>query len=311
MIDYIFLNTLLSQDAKLQKDNENPNKNISYFDTKHYNMTIRMYEDKVNIFGSIQKYGIGNNYEDCSYNDCLEYLECLGAETNINLSDFNVFTYEIGANLKTEVAPPHYINNAIKPTIFNEKPYSNKKGLTGKVFGLGATAKHNKDYLQISMYDKISEVKFNKELLKPEYVNANLLRCEVKRLSNVKTKLKLKDRLQVKDLYKNDVKKLILGDAKKNLDKIQIVDFHKIPKFKTAKEFDNICFYLETPDLTKWLSNIETLFIEYDVSQNVRSKIRKKLRERGKGFEIENNSLGAELREKINDKFSKELSETI
>ncbi len=310
MIDYIFLNSVNKHNTNLENYIQNTKDNKSYF-KKFNNINVYIDENIINISGSIQKYGIGNNYEDCSYNDCLEYLNCLDAEIDIDISNFNVYQYEIGANFKTEVAPPLYINSLITPTLFKESPYKNKKGLTGKVFGIGANHKNKNDYLQIVMYDKTSEVKFNKELLKPEYVDVNLLRCEVKRPHLIQTKLKLKESLKVKDLFENKTKKLILSDAKKNLDRIQIDDYYKIPEFKNYSDIRKIMFLMNTPKLNKWLASLEIYFKEYNVSPNEKSRIRKLFRERGKGFEIENNSLGAELREKINDKFSKELSETI
>lgn len=310
MIDYVFLNSVNKQNTKLENYIQNTKDNKSYF-KKFNNINVYINENCINVSGSIQKYGKSNNYEDCSYNDCLEYLECLDAETGIDLSNFNVYQYEIGANFKTEVAPPLYINSLIKPTAYKESPYLNKKGITGKIFGIGGNNKDVEDYLQISIYDKMSEVKYRKGLIKPEYVDVNLLRCEVKRPHLIQTKLKLKESLKVKDLFENKTKKLILGDAKKNLDKIQIDDYYKIPEFKNYSEIRKIMFLMNTPKLNKWLQSLEIYFKEYNVSPNEKSRIRRLFRERGKGFEIEDNSLGAELREKINDKFSKELSETI
>lgn len=311
MIDKLFLYNSNIENTNLLNYELISNSNKEYLQAKHKNLIIRQNENSITISGSLTKSKKGDNIQNCTYNECLEEIDNIAAETGLNIMDFDVFTYELGANFNMRLAPSFYIDAMLKPTIYSQRPYSTKKGLTGVVFGLGGTTKKNKEYLQMVCYDKIAESKFNNINLSPEQMNSNLLRCEFKRLSNIKTKLNLKERLKVKDFFSQRTKNLLINDYSRQFDKIEVLDAFEFPEFKTYKEFKELIFCINTNDTKKLLDAIESYFNKYGVTPNERTKIRKAIKERGKGFEVKNGSIAEELKSKINERINKELTEKI
>ncbi len=304
MIDKLFLTKNERTITKIGNSFEKTNYKTgeTYNEIYHKNFTIRTFEERTTILGSINKFGVGNNYENLSYNESLELINNLGSEIGIDLSSFNISQLEIGSCFVMEQEPCFYIDNLLYLSRYKSGIYYSKQIPTGKVF---ETFKNK--YIA---YDKVKELRANKEQLKNEYRGKHLLRIEDK--YNKQTKKSFNFVPKVSDLQDNEFKAKLLNNYKKKFNKLTKRLNLEIPQnYKTFGDYKKALLLVNTKETEALLNEVNRKLSNNEIAPTEASKIRKFHKERqelAREFNL-NDKLNAELQDKLNDRIETELKQ--
>ena len=308
MIDKIFLTKdVKTLPTKLTNFTEKTNYMTGeiYNETHHNNFSIRCFENRVTLLGSLTKYGNGNNYEDISYNECLEQIDKLSENIGTDLTDFRIMQLEIGNCFEMNESPHFYIDNCL---IFSRREsgvYYSKGKATGKTFETYTN--------KFVLYDKVKDAKAHKEFIKDDYKTKNLLRVEEK--FNKKMKKTLNFIPTIKDLKNPSVKTKLLKDYLKKFNSIgRKMDIEIPENIRTLGDLRKALLLINT-DRTEALLKVVKLSISKGLlksseASKIRSFLTKDRKVISNYFELQD-TLNEELTEKITNKIDKELSETI
>ncbi len=308
MIDKVFLTKNENEKSITKIGNSFKKTNYKtgevYNEVYHKNFTIREYQDKTTILGSINKFGVGNNYENITYNKSIELINLLGSEIGIDLSNFNIYQLEIGSCFVMEQEPCFYIDNLIYLSRYKSGVYYSKQKPTGKVF----ETQMNK-YIA---YDKVKEIRAKGEQLKNDFQGLNLLRIEDKYFKQIKKSLKFVPK--VSDLQNNELKiKLITNYKNKFENIIKVLDLEIPTNYKTFGDYKKALLLINTKDTEALLNDFNRKQSNNEIVPSEASKIRKFLKERQKlasGFNL-TDKMNLELKDKLNDRINFELQDTI
>lgn len=303
MIDKVFLIKNENSITKLGNSFEKTNYKTGeiYNESYHKNFTIREYQEKTTILGSVNKFGAGNNYENISYNDSIELIYSFGSEIGIDLSDFGVYQLEIGSCFVMEQEPCFYIENLLQLSRYKSGVYYSRQKATGKVF----ETEKNK-YIA---YDKVKEVRAYKEQLKNEYKGLNLLRIEDKYIKQIKKSLNFIPK--VSDLQNADLKAKLLTNYKNKFENILKVHNLEIPtNIKTFGDLKKALLLVNTERTQALLNAINIMQSNNQIAPTEASKMKKFLKEREKSASEFNltDKLNKELKEKLNERIYRELA---
>lgn len=306
MIDKIFLTKdVTSQQTKLTNFIEKTNKRTGeiYYETHFNNMNVRCNNDKISILGSLNKSIKGNNYENVSYNECLEQLDVLSDGIGVNLNEFRIMQLEIGTNYKICQNPKFYIDNLIDLSRHNTGVYYSKGVATGKTF----ETRSNK----FIVYDKIKELKAQKEIIKNDFKDINLIRIENKYNKQMKKTFKFIP--YAKDLKTESFKEKLLKDYLNKFQNIGKKMNIEIPKnIRTKGDFRKALLLVNTERTEELIKGIELMVSNGEINSTEASKIRNFLTKDRKKlsnyFELQD-TLNDELNEKVTKRIENELNE--
>lgn len=306
MIDKVFLTNNEKTITKIGNSFEKTNYKTGevFNQSYHKNFTIREYQDKTTILGSVNKFGVGNNYENISYNDSIELINLLGSEIGIDLSSYNIYQLEIGSCFVMEQEPCFYINNLLHLSRYESGVYYSRQKPTGKVF---ETYKN-----QFIIYDKVKELRANREQLKNDFKALNLLRIEDKYRKQIKKSLNFVPK--VSDLQDNELKTRLLTNYKNKFENIiKVLNLELPTDYKTLGDYKKALLLVNTERTEALLNEVDRKQSNNEISPTEASKIRKFHKERQKLASEFNltDKMNEELKDKLNDKIERELKEAI
>ncbi len=203
----------LLNNSGLSSENDLFTKYGKKYRTYHLNnLSIKAYEDKASLTGSMPIYSYGNNFQDLNRNDFKKAIQSINDNLGFPIDSWRISKLDVAANIELDNLVSDYLN------LFGRKSrYDNCN------YGNGNITYSNKSK-SFTFYDKVIENN-NKRTgnIPSDYLNKNILRAELKLKINPSRLLGI-PALQVKDLWRKE--------NYNNITKVWYNDFNSIEKYK-------------------------------------------------------------------------------